>query len=197
LNPQGELLDTARILADIFDGLSLKFAFGGAIAQNYWGTVRATQDIDLLIALPRIRFGEMESALNEAGFTMADPSGKSVPVTVAAMVQEEQDRHLFTVYCNLVKAEIFLPFLPIQHSILRRAVKVSLGERQAPITTAEDLILLKMAFHREKDIWDIRSILWNQKGELDLPYLRQWASQILAQDRADELEGWIRQYGLK
>jgi hypothetical protein len=42
-------------------------------------------------------------------------------------------------------------------------------------TTAEDLVLLKMALHRQNDPLDIRGILHVQKGRLDIPYLRQWS----------------------
>ena len=69
-----------------------------------------------------------------------------------------------------------------------------LGPRQVPITTAEDLILLKMAFHREKDLRDVRGILWSQKGKLDLGYIRDWAKRMLEGEHASELERWIVEY---
>jgi len=40
------------------------------------------------------------------------------------------------------------------------------------MTVAEDLILLKMAFHRLKDLRDIKDILHVQRGRPDIPYLR-------------------------
>jgi hypothetical protein len=46
VNPIGDIPETVEILTRCLDALKLPFAFGGAIAQNYWGTVRATQDID-------------------------------------------------------------------------------------------------------------------------------------------------------
>jgi len=195
VSPPGDLLDAAAALAGLLEGLSIPYAFGGAIAQNYCGTVRATQDIDLLVTLPRIRFGELARSLESAGFAMRGPGGEARSVTVEGMVEEERQRRFFAVYRNLVKAEIFLPFLPIQHSILKRAVKLPLGERTVPITTAEDLVVLKMAFHREKDLRDVRAILWNQKGKLDLVYLRDWAGRMLKDESIKELEGWVAKYG--
>jgi hypothetical protein len=39
-----------------------------------------------------------------------------------------------------------------------------------------------------------RSILVNQKGKLDLAYLREWTEKMLPDERRDELEDWIRRY---
>jgi hypothetical protein len=69
-----------------------------------------------------------------------------------------------------------------------------LAGHESPITTAEDLIVLKMVFHREKDLRDVRGILWVQKGKLDLAYMRQWASRMLEDEVLAELEGWIERF---
>jgi hypothetical protein len=62
------------------------------------------------------------------------------------------------------------------------------------VTTAEDLVLLKMAFHRQKDLLDIKGILHVQKGQLDIPYLLHWSSQMLEEAAARELEELIATY---
>jgi hypothetical protein len=194
LNPVRDLPDVVEIIAELLERLKLQFAFGGAVALNFWGTVRATQDVDVLAAVPRLRFQELATALGDSGFRMRDESGKDVPVTVERMVAQEGSTHLFAIFLDMLKVECFLPFLPIQHSILRRAVRMPLGTRVIPVTSAEDLILLKMAFHREKDLLDIRSIIWNQKGKLDLDYLSEWAGKMISDDAAKELEAWLRKY---
>ena len=68
------------------------------------------------------------------------------------------------------------------------------GAREVPITTAEDLILLKMAFHRDKDLRDVRGILAIQSGKLDLAYLRDWAGKMLTEEHRAELERWLATY---
>ena len=62
------------------------------------------------------------------------------------------------------------------------------------ITTAEDLILLKMAFHRQKDLADVRGVLRVQRGRLDREYLRSWAGQMLEDEVQQELESLIAEY---
>jgi hypothetical protein len=66
--------------------------------------------------------------------------------------------------------------------------------RTIGVTTAEDLILLKMAFHRQKDLQDIRGILHIQGGRLDVPYLRGWSREMLEADAAQELDELLATY---
>jgi hypothetical protein len=195
VSPTEDLIDLTERLAGLIEGLRASYAIGGAIAQNFWGVVRATQDLDVLLSLPRIRFEELRAALDAEGFEVVDASGARRPVTVEAIISQERDRHLVAVHRGLVKVEIFFPFLPLQHSILRRAVPVKLRSHAIPVTSAEDLIVLKMAFHREKDLRDVRGILWTRKGKLDLPYIREWSGKMLADASQAELERWIEEYG--
>ena len=39
MSPQEDLLAVVHLLAELCDRLGLTYAFGGAIAQNFWGTV--------------------------------------------------------------------------------------------------------------------------------------------------------------
>lgn len=47
------------------------------------------------------------------------------------------------------------------------------------LTTPEDLILLKMIFHRPKDLEDVRHLLAANAGTLDLGYLAEWSPKTL------------------
>lgn len=48
------------------------------------------------------------------------------------------------------------------------------------------MILLKMAFHRDKDLQDIKGLLHVQKGLLDGSYLRHWSAWMLEESAACE-----------
>ena len=63
--------------------------------------------------------------------------------------------------------------------------------RTIKVTTAEDLVLLKMAFHRQKDLQDIKGILHVQQGHLDVPYLRHWSAEMLEPPAVRELDELI------
>lgn len=190
------LIPLVLALADLFDRLKLSHAFGGALANNYWGVVRATQDIDVLVLLPALQYQDAATAFADAGFSMRSPEGQSAPVDVPRMRHEVQDRRLFALYDRGgIKVEVFVPFLPLQDMILRRAIRLPFEGRPIPVTTAEDLVLLKMAFHRDKDLRDVRGILATQREKLDKAYLHLWAGRMLEDRSSEELRKWLEDYG--
>jgi hypothetical protein len=193
-----DLLDVVIRLGEVFDRLQLRFAVGGALANNYWGIVRATEDIDCLISLPAIKFQLFADELNALGCTLSDEHGEDVPVTVPTLLDQVRDRKL--IQCNYplaeesVRVELFVPAVPLQDEILRRAVPMMVHNREIYVTTAEDLILVKLVFHRVKDLLDVRGILWVQRGRLDLDYLRHWSARSHEPDVQREMEQLIEEY---
>jgi predicted nucleotidyltransferase len=188
------LIDVVVKLAGVFDRLQLRFALGGALANNYWGIVRTTQDVDCLFALPRIKYQLFADELNAIGCTVQDEAGENVPVTVPHLTQQVEQRKLIECCHETVRIELFVPAVPLQEEVLRRAVPIRLSGRDVPVTTAEDLILLKLAFHRAKDLQDVRGILWVQRGRLDLDYMRQWSERTHEPDTQSELVRLIAEY---
>ena len=178
---------TALVLAQ----QQIPHAFGGALAQNYWGVVRATQDVDVLAFIPALRFQEIVDALAAHGFTSRDPIGSVEPLAVATARDSQRTRGLFEAWLGIVKVELFSPMLPLQHRILERAVMLPWKDRKIPVTTAEDLILLKMVFHREKDIRDIRAMIATRGAALDRAYMFVQASGLLDAAQITELRGLL------
>ena len=87
-----------------------------------------------------------------------------------------------------------MPIVALQNEILRRAVSLHLDRRAIRLTTAEDLILLKMVFRRSKDIDDIRGMLYAQRENLDLKYIEKWAGSMLDDSARTQLDELIAQY---
>ena len=189
------IIDVVVGLGEVFDRLQLRFAVGGALANIYWGILRATVDVDCLISLPAIKYQLLADELNAIGCTLLDQHGQDVSVTVARLREQVDQRKLIECYYPLpnapVRVELFVPVVPLQEEILRRAVPIRMRNREIRITTAEDLILLKLVFHRVKDLLDVRGILWLQRERLDLDYLRLWSARTHEPDVQRELERLI------
>lgn len=195
------LIDIVAALADIFDRIPMRFAVGGAIASNYWGIVRATKDVDCLISLPAVKYQVFADELNAIGFRLRPNNGKDTLLTVPQLQEQIAERKL--IECNYsfadppVRVELFVPAVALQEEILRRAVPVRIRSRDIPITTAEDLILLKLAFHRVKDLQDVRGMLYVQRGQIDLDYLRHWSARTHEPEVQKEMEQLIAEYSRK
>lgn len=173
-------------LVAILDRLGLEYAVGGAVAMAFSGYLRGTRDLDILVVVPALRSQEFAAALDEAGFRMRD-ADLPVAVDAARMVQEWRSAGLTRLWWQDTKVEIFSPRIALQNSILRRKLRVDLGGLALWITTAEDLVLLKMIFHRPKDLEDIRRMLLVNRESLERSYLLDWAARTLESAPAAEL----------
>lgn len=189
-----ELIGLIDCLADILDRLRLRHAFGGALANNYWGIVRATQDVDCLVLIPALAWQQLAEELAANQFALRDDADNEQAITVPLLRAQAEKHQLVELWRHGIRAELFLPVLPLQDEILRRAAPMPFQKRSIPITTAEDLLLLKMAFHRQKDLIDVRGILWVQRGHLDIAYLRHWSSLMFHDDVQGEFEELLREY---
>jgi predicted nucleotidyltransferase len=195
------LVDIVVKLGDVFDRLQMRYAVGGALANNYWGVLRATEDVDCLISLPAVKYQLFADDLAAIQCTLQDENQRSVEITVPRLLAQVQSRKLIECFMPLnsgkVRIELFVPAVALQDEILRRAVPIQMGGHEVRITTAEDMILLKLAFHRVKDLQDVRGILWIQRGKLDLDYLRQWSARTHDLDVQQEMEKLIAEYSMR
>ncbi|HVC96605.1 MAG TPA: hypothetical protein VND64_23165 [Pirellulales bacterium] len=187
------LLVAAERLVDACERVGLPYALGGAMANTYWGIVRTTQDVDCLVHVPALRYQALVDELTRFGFKLRNESGDEEPLSVAAIRTQEQRDKFFDVYFGGLRVQVFVPCVPLQTEILRRAVDMPLGARSVKMTTAEDLLLLKMSFHRQKDLLDVRGILRVQSAKLDLGYVRRWSAQMLTDEVQQELEQMIQE----
>jgi hypothetical protein len=191
------LIKLVTDLANTFDRLQLRYAIGGALAANYWGVVRSTQDVDCLVSIPALKYQSLADSLQAIGCRLQDSTGKLADVSAAQLRSEALDRKFIECIRDSIRIELFVPAIPLQNEILTRAKLVPIGDREIPITTAEDMILLKLVFHRAKDLQDIRGILWVQRGKLDTDYLRAWSAKTHDQTVQQELEQLLSEYQSK
>ncbi|MCC7083746.1 MAG: hypothetical protein IT427_01920 [Pirellulales bacterium] len=78
--------------------------------------------------------------------------------------------------------------MPRQNEILNHTQVAPIGNCKIPISTVEDMILLKWVFHRALDLQDNRDILWVQEGKFDSDYLRAWSLKTHDEAARHELE---------
>lgn len=187
--------EAMRRVVGVLEAMGLQYAIGGAVGMGFAGVVRGTRDLDLLALLPAIRTQEFAGAVEEQGFTMRDQEGRPIPVEVPRMVASMRDSGQFRIWWRDTKVEVFVPKVPLQDSILKRRRRVDLGEFSLWITTPEDLILLKMIFHREKDLLDVKQLLAVNQDVLDWRYIEEWIEKTLDADAGAELRQMMKRLG--
>lgn len=179
--------EVARRFVRVLEDLKVSYAVGGAVAMAFAGYVRATRDLDVLVLVPAVRMQEFADALAAQGFVMRDQEDRVVAPDPARMASAGREFGPFRLWWNDTKVEVFSPRVPLQDEILRRRIQVDLGDFAFWLTTAEDLILLKMIFHRPKDIEDARRLIAANRESLDSAYIRRQAETTLATPVIEEL----------
>ncbi len=168
------LLDEKIVaIGHALDAADLPHAFGGAHALAYYGTPRATHDIDLNVFVAASRANEVLSVLEDLGVS---PGGDRV--------REAIEHHGQTrLYWDRTPLDLFFSYDPLHDSSMERRRRVDFGGDEIHVLSAEDLMIYKIVFDREKDWRDLAEVVFATDGELDLDYVRHWIGRIV--DDAD------------
>ena len=184
----GDLIQALRPVLAQLDRLGVRYCVGGSIASSLHGAGRSTLDVDLA------------AELNETtALTLARGLEREFYVSQVGVRDAVRRKACF----NLIhlgtsfKVDIFVSKdRPFDHSVLNRATLVSLDDNDtlsARITSAEDIILLKLEWYRlgnetSERQWDDVTRVGKVYGErLDQLYLRQWAKELGVADLLERL----------
>jgi hypothetical protein len=152
-------------MAATLDRLGYRWYLFGAQALAVHGRVRATEDVDVTVECSPERAKELWLALRDAGFGMRvdDPE---------AFVERTHVLPLHFVAAD-IDVDLIIAGSGLEAMFLDRAEKRDLGGVQVPVISAEDFVIAKVLAQRPKDVEDVVSVLVAQRGQLDLPYVRQ------------------------
>jgi hypothetical protein len=142
----------------------------------FFGEPRLTNDIDIVVDLPRERI---------ADFAAAFPAGEFY-VSEEAMRRAVTQRSQFNVIhpASGLKVDVMIPApTPFNESRFRRARQLKPGpDYEATFASPEDVILKKLEYYREggseKHVRDIAGILRISRDQIDFSYLDEWASRL-------------------
>ena len=158
-------IEAALTLAEI------AHAFGGANALAYYGTPRATAGIDLNVFVPASRASDVLATLGQLGATTSNPNK-----TIELIERDGQAR----IFWLKTPIDLFFSYDPLHDSSMKRRRLVDFGEDTIHILSAEDLMVYKAVFNREKDWRDIAEMIYAAEGSLDFDYVRSWLARIVS-----------------
>jgi len=167
LDEQIVAIERAFVAADI------PHAFGGAQALAYYGSVRATHDIDLNIFLSANEAPRVFARLGGLGAATSNPG------LLRLALRDEQVR----VYWDATPLDLFFAYDALHTSSMQRRRRVDFFGDPIHILSAEDLIAYKATFDREKDWEDIAGVIYACEEPLDFDYVRHWLERIDGPER--------------
>lgn len=155
-------------LEQAFVEAGIPHAFGGAQALAYYGSVRATHDIDVNVFLPVAEAERVLAVLGSLGADVDNPGLRTL------LARDEQVRILW----EGTPVDLFFDYDPLHQSSMQRRRRVDFYGDPIHILSAEDLITYKATFAREKDWRDIATIVYASDEPLDYDYVRRWLARI-------------------
>ncbi len=169
------LSEKVLLLETGFRARSVPHAFGDAIALAYYTTPRATIDIDVNVFLPVERADDVLALLETLG---VDPPSDAER---AQLARDGQVR----VRWEGTPVDLFFSYDAFHDRCLERRRRVPFGDGDwLHVLAAEDLLVFKAIFDREKDWLDIDELVFSMAEELDASYARDWLERIVGPDDA-------------
>lgn len=167
------LLDEKLVaLEQGFAAAGIPHAFGGAHALAYYATPRATVDIDLNVFVPAARAPEVLALLGGLGVAADDPE------LVSRIERDGQAR----VFWDRTPVDLFFSYDALHDSSMDRRRRVDFGGDRIHVLSAEDLMVYKVIFDREKDWRDLAEVVYAAPDSLHFDYVREWLARILESD---------------
>jgi len=148
-------------------------AFGGAIALAYYATPRATIDIDVNVFVEADRSDEVLAALGRLG---ADEPTQAEGVRLR---RDGQARILW----GVTPIDLFFSYDAFHDACMERRRAFPFGEGETiHVLAAEDLVIFKAIFSRDKDWRDITELVFAMADELDAEWIERWLDRIVGRD---------------
>ncbi len=174
-----EQIEAFQRAVDALEATGIPYAITGSWVVSAYGILRATHDLDVVIAVRGEDIARIVAAFPH-------PRYYADEVAIAEAVAARS-------FFNIIDGDstLKIDFWPLKdddysQEQFRRRNMVMMGERRVWALTSEDIILAKLLWIKMSDSerqWrDVQSVWALKKAELDLPYLRLWASRLSVAD---------------
>ena len=153
----------------------------GGLAANVHGFSRATKDADIVIEMILPGFDDFARRL---------PAELDLDPQVSFETITGSHRHIIALRRSPFRIELFLLSNdPLHRERFQRRIERFVPDLEivAWLATAEDMVIQKVRWNRDKDRDDARNILAVQGDALDFAYIERWCDAHGTRTRLDEL----------
>lgn len=165
LKPEKSPMEVVYLLAETLENQNISYAIGGAIALSHYTVSKATSNIDVNIWINNK--SELKSMLNVLH------SISSVKIENENYVEINLNHYIDKCYSKQnimrffwydVKIKMFLPAYSLLKEQVRNTIQFGLPHpetlKEIPIISKESLAIFKLWWYRDKDIADLKMLLY-------------------------------------
>ena len=169
---------TLEAAIGLLERLNLPYALMGAMSLGFYGRLRATDDVDLLIAGDSRTLDLIRAEATLHGFSIDEQWSLYNPGL--------RDTHVRLVRSG-VPVDVMLPRDDQDRSASDRRRPHTIEKGTIWVVAPEDLILQKLKAGRPRDFDDAIPIFARNRDQLDHDYLNQWARRLGVREELDYL----------
>ncbi len=156
-------------VAAALEASGIAYVLTGSFASNYHGIPRSTRDADFVIQLACAIGPEFGRKLGDDFVLDPQLSFETVTGTHRQYIRHRKKR--FKIELFMLSADVH------DQERFRRRQQIELAGHQVWLLSAEDSIISKLRWAREKDRPDIRNVMTVQGEKLDWKYIEQWCQK--------------------
>lgn len=174
-----DIIEALNGLVECFDEFEIAYYIGGSVASSVYGIARATLDIDLVAKIEMTQIDRLVKRLQGGYYISAE--------MISEAIQRRASFNLIHLE-TMVKIDVFaLKDQPYDSEALARRRVDTLeedGSLEFYLASPEDVILSKLQWYQmgggvsEQQWKDVLGVLKVQSGQMDVGYLKYWASKL-------------------
>ena len=174
-------LEAVRAVLDALDAASAPYMLTGSFASNAYGIARSTKDADVVVDFASADIKKIIANLDPQIVMQEQMMFETITGTT---------RHILEVVGNPFKIELFhINPDPFMSSRFGRRVEVDYPELQRKVwlPRADDVVVQKLRWGREKDLSDVEDVIFVSGPHLDFAYIEQWCTAHGTLDRLNAI----------
>jgi hypothetical protein len=169
------LSDFLARLTGVFEDLGLDYMIAGSLASTVHGVARSTQDVDIVIALPRNRLADLLAALPQEDYYVSDTAAEEA-------VRRQSQFNVIDMATGWKADLVVQKHRPFSIEELGRRRRHTLLGVELYVASPEDTIIAKLEWARsglsERHLRDIAGIIQARRQALDSAYIDRWVAAL-------------------
>ena len=170
-----EFRDVFRRVSEVLDFATIPYMLTGSFASSYYGVLRATHDIDIVISPAPQSVTTLVQRLNE----------KDYYADLNAAIDAQRNQSMFNALDNQTgwKVDfIFCKSSAYAREAFRRRKAVDFHQTRIFVASVEDVIVSKLEWAKmgesARQIEDVAAVFKKQHASVDRPYIEKWVAEL-------------------
>ena len=174
-NEKNIFIETLEWICRKLKSANVPYMITGGAAVGFWGHIRTTMDIDILIQIRSEQIDSLLSSIEGEAYIDIEKAKKAI-----------LDKSMFNIILNKTCFKIdLIPLKEDNYEIKKfnNRVKINFQNKEIYVITPEDLIISKLLWSKsvggsEQQMKDCESIYRLNSENLDLDYLKRWVKML-------------------